>query len=95
MRAEKRAGGVARFFEPARAAQRKDPLCGAFGLEVAPRESCCVLVEQVKRSLGVATLDGEIGIAKKTNVARQARDWAGGGERALRRHRAGGELGDD
>jgi len=73
MRTEKLAGGIPRFLEPPRAAQRKDPLCRAFGLEVAPREGCCVFVEQVERPLGVASLDGQIGIAKKTNIALQAR----------------------
>jgi hypothetical protein len=95
MRAEKRAGGVPRFFDPPRAAERKDPLRGAFGLEVAPRESGCVFFEQVERSLGIATLDGEIGVAKKTNIELQRGGWAGGGEPVFRRHGAGRDRGCD
>jgi hypothetical protein len=69
MGTEKRARGVSRFFDPSCAAQRKDPLRGAFGLELAPRESCRVFVEQGERSVGIAALYGEIRIAKKANVA--------------------------
>jgi hypothetical protein len=88
MRVEKRARGAPGFVDPTRAAQREDALGEALRLEVAPRKGCGVLVEQSKRSLGIACLRGEVGVAKKANVFLQARD-GGRGETNRRRQGVG------
>ena len=68
MRAEKRARGMPGFFDPTCAAQRKDPLRGAFWLEVAARKGRSVFVEQREGSLRIPAFDCEIGVAKEANV---------------------------
>jgi hypothetical protein len=95
MRTEKRARGVPGFFDPACAAQRKDPLRGALRLEVAARIGRRVFVEQREGSLRIPPFDCEIGVAKKANVPRQHGGRGGGGERALRGSRAADGRGCD